>query len=76
MEKELLRVPTILLENISKNCHAALDAINTNSVLSGLSFNLLDDIQEDTSRGHFVRICKEISGYFSERDKYIWVSSA
>ena len=35
-----------------------------------------DDIQEDTSRRHFVIISKGISGFFSERDKYIWVSSA
>ena len=53
-----------------------LDPISKNSVLSGLSFNFLDDIQEDTTWRHFVRISKEISGFFSERDKYIWVLSA
>ena len=50
--------------------------INKNSVLSGLSFNFLDDIQEDSSWRHFVRISKEISGFFSGRNKYIRVSSA
>ena len=53
-----------------------LDPINKKSVLSGLCFNFLGDIQEDTSWRHFVRISKEISRFFSERDKYILVSSA
>ena len=36
-----------------------LDPINKKSVLSGLSFNFLDDIQQDTSWRHFVRISNE-----------------
>ena len=49
------------LEKISR---CTLDPISKNSVLSGLSFNFLDDIEEDTSWRHFVRIYEEISGLF------------
>ena len=36
-------------EHLEKFSHCTLDPIIKNSVLSGLGFNLLDDIREDTS---------------------------
>ena len=36
-------------KHFKKISRRTLDPINKNSVLSGLSFNFLDDIQEDTS---------------------------
>ena len=70
MEKELLPVPTILLEKLFENfSRCTLDPINKNSVLSGLSFNFLDDILDLSTHTFILLFGLSACGLTRE---YIW----